>query len=205
MKNIAALLLGAGLLSGCSFLYEDASESAAGGDAVIDVTVSEDPWVAGNFEAVNQHGETITGSDLDGEWWIAKTIFTRCPTVCNVMTPNMKELQDAAEEAELDLTIVSFSVDPEFDTPERLESYGESYGADFENWHFVTGYEMEEIQSFVLESFKAQIQEVPEQDDIMHPTRFFLIGPDRRIHRMYAGENSFDAEVTIEDLQQVIN
>lgn len=202
MKKIGAMLIGAILLSGCSFLYEDASESAQG-DSVIDVTVSEDPWEVSGLEAENQFGEEITMEDLEGDWWIAKTIFTRCPTVCGVMTPNMVELQTAMEEAELDVRIVSFTVDPEFDEPERLESYGESYGADFENWDFLTGYSAEELQVFVQDSFKAQIQELPEQSDIMHPTRFFLVGPDGQIHRMYAGEDSFDAERTVEDLLEV--
>jgi protein SCO1 len=193
------------LLSGCSFLYEDASESAQG-ESIIDTTATEDPWVTGDFEAVNQHEEEVTSDMLEGEWWITKTIFTRCPTVCNVMSPNMAELQEEMEEEGVeDVRIVSFTVDPEFDTPERLESYGESYGADFDNWDFLTGYDEEEIQSYALDSFKAQIQEVPEQDDIMHPTRFYLVAPDGVVHRMYAGEDNFDAEATVADMQQVIS
>ncbi|WP_147803592.1 SCO family protein [Alkalicoccus halolimnae] len=205
MKKLAGLGGFALLLSGCSFLYEDASESAQG-DSIIDTTVSEDQWEVSGIEAVNQHEEEVSVEDLEGGWWIANTIFTRCPTVCTVMTPNMADLQTALQDEEIDdVRLISFTVDPEFDTPERLESYGESYSADFESWDFLTGYEEEELQTFVQESFKAQIQEVPEQEDIMHPTRFFLVGPDGSVHRMYAGEDNFDAESTVEDLQQVIN
>ncbi|WP_343033684.1 SCO family protein [Alkalicoccus luteus] len=198
-----SVMLGVLLLSGCSFLYEDASESAQG-EAVIDTTAADEPWMTGEFEAVNQHGEDVTSADLEGEWWLAKTIFTRCPTVCNVMSPNMAELQQEMEEAGVEARIVSFTVDPEFDTPEQLESYGESYGADFDSWDFLTGYEREDIQTYALDSFKAQVQEIPEQNDIMHPIRFFFVNPEGQVVRMYAGEDSFDAEVTVEDMQSVM-
>lgn len=190
------------ILTGCSFLYQDASESSQS-DAVIDVSQAEEPWQTTDFEAANQFGETVSSDSLDGEWWITKTIFTRCPTVCMTMTPNMVELQESLEEEGVNLRIISFTVDPEFDTPERLEEYGDSYGADFTNWDFLTGYEFEDIQQFALESLKAQIQEVPEESDIMHPTRFFLVNPDGVVHRMYSGENSFDVEATVEDIIEV--
>ncbi|PRO64221.1 SCO family protein [Alkalicoccus urumqiensis] len=189
-------------VTGCSFLYEDASESAEG-EAVIDVTQAEEPWEIAELEAVNQHEEDVSTSDLEGGWWVANTIFTRCPTVCTVMTPNMAELQAEVMEEGMDVRFVSFTVDPEFDTPERLESYGDSYGADFETWDFLTGYSAEEINELSMESFKAPLQEVPENEDIMHPTRFFLIGPDGMIHRMYSGEDNFDLEQTMDDLADV--
>ncbi|MGJ9382542.1 SCO family protein [Salipaludibacillus sp. CF4.18] len=190
------------ILSGCSFLYQDASESSQS-DAVIDVSQTEEPWQTAEFEAVNQYGDTVSIESLEGEWWISKTIFTRCPTVCMTMTPNMVELQSALEEKGVDIRIVSFTVDPDFDTPERLEEYGESYGADFNNWDFLTGYEFEDIQQFALESFKSQIQQVPEESDIMHPTRFFLVNPDGIVHRMYSGEKSFDLKATVEDITEI--
>ncbi|WP_280769297.1 SCO family protein [Salipaludibacillus daqingensis] len=190
------------IFSGCSFLYEDASESPKA-DAVIDVSQAEEPWEVIDFQAVNQFNEEVTMETFAGEWWITKTIFTRCPTVCMTMTPNMVELQKGLEDEEVDIQIVSFTVDPEFDTPERLEEYGESYGASFENWNFLTGYSPEEIGEFTLESLKAPIQEVPEQNDIIHPTRFFLVNPEGIIVRMYSGENSFDLEKTVDDIVDV--
>ncbi|SER94240.1 SCO family protein [Salipaludibacillus aurantiacus] len=190
------------LSAGCSFLYEDTSESTQG-DAVIDVSQAEEPWEIVDFEAVNQYEEDVNNETLQGEWWVTKTIFTRCPTVCMTMTPNMVTLQEGLEDEGIDIRIVSFTVDPEFDTPERLEDYGESYGADFSNWDFLTGYTSEEIREFALESLKAQVQELPEQEDIMHPTRFYLVNPEGVIVRMYSGENNFDLEATVEDIKLV--
>lgn len=187
--------------TGCSFLYEDTSEQQS--DSVIDVSQADEPWEMAEFEAVNQFDEEVTNESLEGEWWLTKTIFTRCPTVCMTMTPNMAELQEGLADEGLDVSIVSFTVDPEFDTPERLENYGESYGADFDSWDFITGYTFEDITDWALESMKASIQKVPEQEDIMHPTRFYLVNPDGVIVRMYSGENNFNLEAAIEDIQEV--
>ncbi|QKS73276.1 SCO family protein [Paenalkalicoccus suaedae] len=191
------------MVAGCSFLYEDASESA--GSPVIDVTQADDPWQVVDFEGVNQFGETITNETYEGEWWLAKTIFTRCPGVCNVMTPNMKELQDGIIEEDLDVHIVGFTVDPDFDTPERLEDYGEAYGVDFESWDFITGYSYSEMQRVILESFNAPIQELPEQEDIMHPVRFYLMSPDGQVYRMYSGESGFDYDIIMEDIRSLVS
>jgi len=190
------------MISGCSFLYEDTSESGQG-DAVIDVSQAEEPWEIIDFQAVNQFDEEVTNETLEGEWWITKTIFTRCPTVCMTMTPNMAALQQGLENEGVDINIISFTVDPDFDSPERLEDYGESYGANFENWDFLTGYTPDEIREFALESLKAHMQEVPEQNDIIHPTRFFLVNPEGIVIRMYSGESSFDLEKTVEDIKEV--
>ncbi|AOM83395.1 Cytochrome oxidase biogenesis protein Sco1/SenC/PrrC, putative copper metallochaperone [Salisediminibacterium beveridgei] len=192
------------MISGCSFLYEDVSESGQA-ETIIDVTTSETPWEMVSFEAVNQDGEDRSDAYYEGEWWIAKTIFTRCPTVCMVMTPNMVSLQEELDNQETDLQIVSFTVDPEFDDPDQLTEYGESYGADFSNWDFLTGYDDEMIRDLVLESFKAQVMELPEQSDIMHPVRFYLINPEGQIVRMYTGESNFDLDATVEDIQQMLD
>lgn len=191
------------MASGCSFLYEDVSESGQA-EAVIDVTSAETPWEIVPFEAVNESGEEVTEEMYEGEWWLAKTIFTRCPTVCMVMTPNMVSLQEEVNNRGLDLQIVSFTVDPEFDDPEQLTEYGESYGADFSNWDFLTGYDPDMIKDLALESFKAQIMELPEQSDIMHPVRFYLISPEGQIVRMYSGESNFDLDSSVDDIEYMM-
>ncbi|WP_096435765.1 SCO family protein [Alteribacter populi] len=188
------------LLTGCGFLYSDPSVDS---DAIIDLTEAdrdEGYWEMVDFEAVNQDGETVTNDDLDGTYWLAKTIFTRCPTVCMTMTPNMVEVQEAMDSEGIeDVQIVSFTVDPEFDTPERLKDYGESYGAHFDNWHFLTGYEPEMIEEIAEYGMRANI--IPTENDIMHPIRFFLFNEEGETVRMYSGEEGFDLDAIIADLE----
>src|SRR5699024_5193613 len=91
-----------------------------------------------HFEAVNQDNEPFTLEDLEGQWWVADFIFTNCETTCLTMTSNMKVLQDGLQEEGLEeVQLVTFSVDPDNDSPEVLTEYGEEYGADFSHWHFL--------------------------------------------------------------------
>src|SRR5690554_3570292 len=94
-----------------------------------------------DFEFTTQDNEKLSLEDLNGEWWIADFIFTNCTTICLPMTSNMAKLQKELKEEELDAQLISFSVDPDYDSPEILKEYAEEYGADLSNWSFLTGYE----------------------------------------------------------------
>jgi protein SCO1 len=65
-------------------------------------------------------------------------IFTTCPTICPVMSATFSAAQDKFG-ADLDkIRMVSISIDPEHDTPERLRKYAEQFKAK-PQWHFLTG------------------------------------------------------------------
>lgn len=144
----------------------------------------------GDFEAVNQDEDAITKADLDGEWSVVNFIFTNCTTVCLPMTRNMAYLQGELDEAGLnDVNLVSFTVDPERDTPEVLQEYGDSYGANYDNWDFLTGYDFDTVKQFSEEHFKSPLMEAPEgEDQITHTVSFFVINPDGEIIHRFNGQ-----------------
>lgn len=80
-------------------------------------------WPVDDFTFTDQNGQSFGLSDLKGKVWVADFIFTNCETVCPPMTANMAKLQDMVKEEGLDVEFVSFSVDPEVDTPEKLKEY----------------------------------------------------------------------------------
>lgn len=187
------------LVSGCGWMYQlGASEEEAGKD------VTEANMYVQPFSYTNQDNETVTNEDLKGKYWLANMVFTRCPTVCNLMTPNMLNMQGKAAEEGLDIQFVSFTVDPEFDDPEQLKIYGENYGADFSNWHFLTGYSFEEIKQFSEESFRSIVEKAPEQEDIIHATSFFLVDPNGQVIRSFDGTNN-DTDPFIEEIKELMN
>ncbi|MDQ0252882.1 protein SCO1/2 [Evansella vedderi] len=202
---LSTLLVLAVGLAGCSFLYSEPEQNS---DSIIDLTEVEREedyqWRMPAFTAVNQKGETVTNTDLEGEMTLVKTIFTRCPTVCMVMTPNMVQVQEAMDNEGIEgVNIVSFTVDPEFDTPERLEDYAYSYGAQLTNWQFLTGYD----ESFLTDNLAPALFTafVPIDNDIAHPTRFFLFNEQGEVIRLYNGEADFDLEALITDLKKLQN
>ena len=117
----------------------------------------------------NQLGEAVTGQSLVGQVWIANFIFTRCMGPCPVMTKKMAQLQ-ADLGADTAVKLVSFSVDPEYDTPRVLAEYGKKHGADPGQWQFLTG-DKEHIIDIATTMFKLPAGEEPD----MHSTKFTLI------------------------------
>ena len=93
---------------------------------------------APDFKLINQEGDTITNKDYLGKVYVAEFFFTTCPTICPIMNQNLVEVQEEFKDNR-DFGIVSFSIDPQHDTPEVLKSYAENYGIDHPNWNLLTG------------------------------------------------------------------
>ena len=82
---------------------------------------------------IDQDGRTISADALRGNVWICDFVFTHCAGPCPKMTSMMADLQQRITRP--DVKLVSFSVDPERDTPAVLKEYGRQYGADFRAGH----------------------------------------------------------------------
>lgn len=93
----------------------------------------------GPFWLKDQDGRTFSEQSLAGKVWVAAFMFTRCPTICPEMTRRMRDLQERARARHVPLELVSFSVDPDNDTPEVLQRYVHEHALDASNWRFVTG------------------------------------------------------------------
>lgn len=153
------------------------------------------------FEAVDQNGEPMSLSDLEGKVWFADFVFTQCITVCPTMTAHMSELQKRLEAAGVEAELVSFSVDPERDDPEALKNYLTKFDADFSNWHALTGYEFDEIKTFVLDSFKTVVAKDTSSDQVIHGTSFFLVDPSGTVVAKYDGMVDTPYDKIIKDVK----
>lgn len=174
----------------------------AGCGEAIETNMSEDVL---DFEFTTQENETLALDDLKGNYWITDMIFTNCTTVCLPMTANMKTLQENMSQEGIDnVELVSFSVDPDYDTPEVLKTYGESYDADFSNWTFLTGYDFETIKELSIKSFKSMLVEAPEgTDQVTHGVKFYLVNPEGKVIKFYDGVESASMDTIINDLKKV--
>lgn len=143
-------------------------------------------WPMVDFSYINQDDEQISLSDLKGKVWLANFVFTNCDTVCPPMTANMARLQQQMAEEDLNAEIVSFSVDPQRDTPETLKEFAGKFQADFSNWNFLTGYTAEDIKG-LAKAFKTLAEAEPGTDQFIHSTKIFLINQDGIIVKGYNG------------------
>ena len=82
------------------------------------------------FALTERNGEAIQLAQLRGKIWIADFIYTNCQDTCPLQTATMAKLQEEFA-ARPEIQLVSFSVDPERDTPQQLGSYIASFRGDF--------------------------------------------------------------------------
>jgi protein SCO1/2 len=165
--------------------------------------VPEDATKVQAFTFTNQQGEPFGLENLKGKVWMVDFIFTNCETVCPPLTANMSKLQEMAKEKGLDVEFVSFSVDPEYDTPEKMLAYGEQFQADFSNWNYLTGYTQKEIEKFAQESFRAIVQKPESTDQVIHTTSYFLVNQDGYVIKSYNGLEDTPYEEMIKDIEDL--
>ncbi|WP_181348995.1 SCO family protein [Thalassobacillus sp. CUG 92003] len=157
-----------------------------------------------SLKATNQSDEPINIKEhIQGEYVIADFIFTNCNTVCPPMTGNMSRLQQLIKDENLDAKLVSFSVDPERDTPKQLKQFAEPYQPDYEMWDFVTGYSFKDIKEFSIKSFQSPLEKDETSDQMFHGTSFYLINPEGEVIKRYNGQEAEEMQNIVDDLNQV--
>lgn len=158
-----------------------------------------------DFSYTNQDNQGVGLSDLEGKVWIADFIFTSCETVCPPMTFNMSQLQDKVKEEGIEnVEFVSFSVDPTVDSPEALKDFANNYEIDFSNWHFLTGYSQEEIESFAVDSFKSLVKKPKNDDQVIHQTSIYLVDQNGVVMKDYDGVSDVPYDEIIADIKNTI-
>ena len=139
------------------------------------------------FSLIERSGKTTTLADLRGSIWIADFIYTTCQDTCPMQSTELAKLQEEWKD-KAGLKLVSFSVDPEQDTPQVLSQYADRYRADSQRWLFLTG-AREEIGRIVQEGFRLSAVSVANEGTtesvIMHSPRFVLIDKQARIRGYY--------------------
>ena len=137
-----------------------------------------------DFEFVDHRGETFASDRLDGKPWIGFIFLTHCPTgACPVMIGKMADLQMAIPDERVEF--VSFSVDPERDTPDAMSTYvermtGKTPG---DRWHLLVGETRDEMVAFAEEN------NLSVGDDFGHSTYFLLVDGDGWVRGLYGNND----------------
>src|SRR5947209_20185145 len=136
-----------------------------------------------SFQSVNQNGQPFGSAQLAGKIWIADFIYTMCPGPCPMISSRMSELQKPLEKTNVHL--VSFSVDPDKDTPQVLRSYAEKWQAEPGRWDFLTG-PKSAIYKLSHDSFKLAVSDGSDAQGIpVHSTRMVLVDRHGQIRGYY--------------------
>jgi protein SCO1/2 len=153
-----------------------------------------------SFTLTNQFGKEVSLDELPGKIIIADFFFTSCPSICPTLTRNMKRLQDAFVKTDTIVRFVSFTVDPERDSAQRLKAYGDKYRINHDTWWMLTG-PKKDIYDIALHEFKANIaQEEGVDTGFIHTDKLFLLDKDRVVRGWYNGLDSVNLDRLIRDV-----
>ena len=139
----AIILIAAGVLTILTVLrYRDRDRSATpiahatGHHETYQVTWDHLPKID-DFELTERAGVPWSTADVDGKVWIASFFFSRCPSICRRQNEAIERLQTRLQDR--DVTFVSITCDPAYDTPQILSQYAARFSADPDRWKFLTG------------------------------------------------------------------
>jgi len=106
---------------------------------------------APSFTLINQDNQTVALENFENKVILVGFMYTACQDVfCPLMTTHFKLLQnDLFPKLGTEFRMLSITLDPLYDTPERLKNYGSDYGANFSVWQFLTAYTQAEINKVV--------------------------------------------------------
>ena len=123
----------------------------------------------GEFAFVDQEGRTFSSEALEGKVWLAGFVFTSCAAECPILTRKMMEVRERLGK-DSRAAYVSFSVDPQTDTPERLREYAASYGPTGD-WTLLTG-EADALDALIKEQLLLPVAEDFEERRHIASTHF---------------------------------
>lgn len=133
-------------------------------------------WMT-EFELTERSGEPVSSDDLLGQPYVVSFFFSTCPSICVQQNQKVQQLQ--SEFADSGVRFVSISVDPETDTPTALREYAARFGADADQWLFLTG-DLIYIRRIGAEIFKLAV------DEKFHTEKFILVDPSGQIVGYYS-------------------
>ena len=182
-------------------------------DSIVTVTkkgkrVEDTAWHrVADFSLLNQEGKRVSLDSLQGKIIIADFFFTHCPTICPALTMNMKKMaesihngQRVGDRTNKDVHFLSFSIDPERDSVERLKYWADRFQVNPEQWWLLTG-DKKMIYDFVIDELKVGLVDGNGIDtNFIHSDRFVLIDSSRHVRGYYNGLDSLSLARLSKDL-----
>ena len=182
-------------------------QSANPSSAMPGVVMAKEGDEVPNFTLRNQDNREIRINNYRGKTLLLTFIYTRCPVpeYCTLMSDNFAQIERAlGQDPQIyeKTHLLSISIDPAYDTPEVLRSYGAAHTERYEketfaHWEFAggTSEQVKDIaQFFGLTYF-------PDKDQIIHALRTVIVKPDGRVAKIYSG-NDWKPEEIVEEMKK---
>lgn len=162
----------------------------------------EDLGMVPPFHLVDDRGQPIDQEVFRGHPTVVSFLFTRCDTICPVTTMKMERIQDKTFDVGSKVKLVSFSVDPKYDTPDRLAAYAQRFKADPTRWRFITG-DYDTIYRLTEDTFMNSMMREPDKangvPNIAHSGYFMLVDGNLHVRGAYDSGDIHRLDALIRD------
>ena len=157
-----------------------------------------------DFMYLNQDSVLVHSKEMKDKIWVADFFFTSCPSICPVMTAQMKRLNENLADLSNDIQFMSFSINPKMDQPSVLRRYIKKKGVSTKNWHFFTGDEAK-THELGIQHFKLFAgQDEASAGGYAHSPAFSLVDKEGYIRGVYIGTDSEDVDRMEKDIRLLL-
>jgi protein SCO1/2 len=164
-----------------------------------------------DFRLTDENGKAFSAKSLQGKIYVTSFFFTRCGTICPKITSQLSRVQDTFL-GDPDVQLLSISVDPKFDQPEKLATYAKRFDANKGQWHFLTG-EKKMIYPLVLKGFHVPLADASEYDaaiknpdeTFIHSERLVLVDKEGIIRGFYDGTDKKEVDRLLVEIKVLKN
>lgn len=157
------------------------------------------------FQLTNENGVKFGSADLKGRIYLANFVFSKCPSVCPKMLTELEKIQKRVRGTGRKVAIVTFTVDPENDTPATLFKLARKHDANPFVWTFLTDTNKESLFKLYRDGFKVGVEQNPKDlFDIAHTEKIVLVDGANRVRGYYNFEENSINQLMI-DVGLIIN
>lgn len=206
MKKIALMIL-VGLFCACRFKgssnkalpiygHRQAVTKTVNGQTVTDTVYATIP----PFRFINQYGDSIGDKNLAGKIYVADFFFTSCPSICPVMQRNMLAVYNAFKDS-ADVKIISYTIDPKYDSVKVLKKYADKLGVTGNTWWFLQGKKDNTYQIAEKNYLVAVSKDSSAAGGYVHDGYFVLVDKQKRVRGAYDGTDPKQVAQLVDDIK----
>jgi len=151
------------------------------------------------FQFVNQDSLTVTNRDFDGRIYVADFFFTSCPDICPIIQRNMLKVYQKYRNNQ-QVKILSYTIDPDHDTPARLKNYAVKLGVESNQWEFLRG-QKQAVYALAKNHYMVSVDDDTKgPGGFAHEGFFVLVDKERRMRGVYDGTNGEEVNKLLKDM-----
>ena len=157
-----------------------------------------------DFNLINQNGNIVTQDNYKDKIYVVDFFFTRCPSICPIMTDNLVKVQNHFIKDD-NIMLLSISVTPNIDSVSVLKNYSQKKGVIDSKWNITTG-NKKHIYNLARKSYFAVVEQGDGGlQDFIHTPNFVLVDTEKQIRGVYDGTDDEAVTQLINDIGTLLN